>query len=83
MMVFNMRKLTKPKFLSLDKVAKQNIMINIKNANLADDDKQITQESMLFIEELDNKIKDPSVTFQQIKNLFEVYSKKIQGWQAM
>lgn len=52
MMVFNMRKLTKPKFLSLDKVAKQNIMINIKNANLADDDKQITQESMLFIEEL-------------------------------
>jgi hypothetical protein len=73
--------LSKPKFLSLEKEAKQNIIVNIKNNNLDDNDKQITQECILFTEELEKKIKNPSITLQQIKNLFEVYSKKIQAAQ--
>ena len=73
--------LSKPKFLSLEQEAKQNIIVNIKNNNLDDNDKQITQECILFTEELEKKIKNPSITLQQIKNLFEVYSKKIQAAQ--
>ena len=73
--------LSKPKFLSLGQEAKQNIIVNIKNNNLDDNDKQITQECILFTEELEKKIKNPSITLQQIKNLFEVYSKKIQAAQ--
>jgi hypothetical protein len=73
--------LSKPKFLSLEQEAKQNIIVNIKNNNLDDNDKQITQECILFTEELEKKIKSPSITLRQIKNLFEVYSKKIQAAQ--
>lgn len=74
-------KLSKPKFLSLDQEAKQKIIVNLNNTNLEDTDKQITQECMLFTEELEKKIKIPSITLQQIKKLFEVYSKKIQAAQ--
>lgn len=73
--------LSKPKFLSLAKEAKQNIIVNIKNNNLDDNDKQITQECIFFTEELEKKIKNPSITLQQIKDLFEVFSKKIQATQ--
>lgn len=73
--------LSKPKFLSLEQEAKQSIIVNIKNNNLDDNDKQITQECILFTEELEKKIKNPSITLRQIKNLFEVYSKKIQAAQ--
>lgn len=34
---------------------------------------------MLFIDELEKKIKTPDITLQQIKNLFEVYAKKNSG----
>ena len=64
--------LSKPKFLSLEQEAKQNIIVNIKNNNLDDNDKQITQECILFTEELEKKIKNPSITLQQINNLFEL-----------
>jgi|GEM_PF-2593357 hypothetical protein len=75
-------KLSKPKFLTLDQEAKQKIIANISNTNLEDNDKNLTKESMLFIDELEKKIKTQSITsFQQIKNLFEVYSKKIQATQ--
>jgi hypothetical protein len=74
-------KISKPKFLFLNPEAKQKIITNIKNNNLDDGDKEITQESMLFIEELENKIKSQSITFQQIQKLFEIYSKKIQAAQ--
>ncbi len=75
-------KLSKPKFLTLDQEAKQKIIANISNTNLEDNDKHLTKESMLFIDELEKKIKTQSITsFQQIKNLFEVYSKKIQATQ--
>ncbi len=75
-------KLSKPKFLTLDQEAKQKIIANISNTNLEDNDKNLTKESMLFIDELEKKIKTQSITsFQEIKNLFEVYSKKIQATQ--
>ena len=74
-------KISKPKFLSLNSEDKQKIIANIKNTNLDDREKEITQESMLFIEELENKIKSQSITFQQIQKLFELYSKKIQAAQ--
>ena len=75
-------KLSKPKFLTLDQEAKQKIIANISNTNLEDNDKNLTKESMLFLDELEKKIKTQSITsFQQIKNLFEVYSKKVQATQ--
>jgi hypothetical protein len=75
-------KLSKPKFLTLDQQAKQKIIANINNTNLEDNDKILAKESMLFIDELEKKIKTQSITsFQQIKQLFEVYSKKIQATQ--
>ena len=75
-------KLSKPKFLALNQEDKQKIIANISNANLENNDKNLTKESMLFIDELENKIKTKSITsFQQIKKLFEVYSKKIQAAQ--
>lgn len=75
-------KLSKPKFLTLDQEAKQKIIANISNTNLEDNDKNLAKESMLFIDELENKIRTQSITsFQQIKNLFEIYAKKIQAAQ--
>ena len=66
----------------MDQEAKQKIIANISNTNLEDNDKNLTKESMLFLDELEKKIKTQSITsFQQIKNLFEVYSKKVQATQ--
>lgn len=75
--------LSKPKFLSLNQEAKQEIIINIENNKLDDSGKQAAQECMLFAEKLEQHIQNKSITtFQQIKDLFEVHSlKKAQATQ--
>lgn len=72
-------KLSKPQFLSLEPEAKQKIIFNINNANLDSTDKQIAEECMLFTEYLQKKLQHQSTTLQQIKNLFEIYLKKVQA----
>lgn len=74
-------KLSKPKFLSLNPEAKQKIIVNINNTTLEDNDKQITQESMLFIDNIEKELNKSSITLQQIKNFFEINTKKIQAAQ--
>ena len=74
-------KLSKPKFLFLNPEDKQKIIVNINNTTLEDNDKQITQESMLFIDNIEKELNKSSITLQQIKNFFEINTKKIQAAQ--
>ena len=80
-LIMQKTKLSKPKFLSLNSEAKQKIIFNINNTTLEDNDKQITQESMLFIDNIEKELNKSSITLQQIKNFFEINIKKIQAAQ--
>lgn len=72
--------LMQPKFLKLDQEAQQNIIMNLKTNNFKDSDKQIIEEFMLFItKDFKDQLENSSITIQQIKKLFEVFSKKIQA----
>ena len=71
-----------PKFLKLDQEEQQNIIMNFKTNSFKDNDKQIIEEFMLFItKDFKNQLQNSSITIQQIKKLFEVFSKKIQAEQ--
>lgn len=62
----------KPKYLSLDAIAKKLALENLSNSNLDKDYKEIVQECMLFTEALEKRLKDPKATLKEIKRLFEL-----------
>ena len=73
--------LLQPKFLKLGQEAKQNIITSFNNNSFNDTDKQIIEEYLLFADLFKNQLQNSSITIQQIKKLFEVFSKKIQAVQ--
>ena len=73
----NKSKSSKPKYLSLDPIAKQQAIENLINSNLEQGDKQIAKECMIFTEELESRLKDPKATLKEIKHLFELRAEAI------
>lgn len=67
-----------PEFLKLDEATQKKIMEDVSNSTMVEHEKQSTIESMIFLRELQKKLKtDPHITLKQVKELFNVHAEKI------
>lgn len=73
----------KPKYLDLDPAAKEALFENINTSSLDDSTKQMTKESMLFLETIEQELKRPGVTVNKIKKLLELYEEKLKKLQLI
>jgi hypothetical protein len=66
----NQSTIKKPQYLSLDPVAKKEVIAEINDCDLPH--KEIFKECTLFTEDLERLLKDPKVNLKAIKRLFEL-----------
>ena len=67
------KRILKPKYLTLDDRSKKTTVENITASNLEENTKSLAQECLIFVDNLEKKLKDPVTKFQEIKKLFEIH----------
>lgn len=67
------KRISKPKYLSLTDQAKTNTVENIVSDNPEESTKSLAQECLIFVDNLEKKLKDPVTKLQEIKKLFEIH----------
>jgi hypothetical protein len=71
----------KPKYLSLDVIAKTAIIEDLESNTPNENSKQIAKECMLFADEVEHALKRSDITLSKIKKLFELQAEKLKKLQ--
>jgi hypothetical protein len=64
----------KPLFLDLDHSAKQDYLAKIQSSSLSGKQSSATCEALLFLEEVEHRLKSPNITVKKMRALFALKS---------